>query len=75
MLDEFVESLSFQSHDSQTIVSQFKERLNLDNVSLEQPNLETKRLIRCLAREANLSNRLDVVKHLRVISREGTTGK
>jgi len=71
---EVLESLLSKSSDSKQVVSQLKESLQLDQASLEKPDPETKRLIRCLARQANCSNRLDVVKRLRDLSPAGTTG-
>ncbi|XP_074606683.1 uncharacterized protein LOC141859725 isoform X2 [Acropora palmata] len=66
-------SLLSQSCDSKEIVNQFRGSLK-PQASLEKPDDETKNWIRCLAREANLSDRLDVVKCLRNISPAGTTG-
>jgi len=63
-----------KSSDSKQVVGQLKETLQLDQASLEQPDSQTKKLIRCLARQANSSNRLDVVKQFREISPAGTTG-
>jgi len=62
------------SCDAQGVVVQLQESLQLDRSSLEKPEPETKGLIRCLAREARSSNRLDVLKHLREIVPAGTTG-
>ena len=56
-------------------MNQFKESLKLSQDSLKMPDDETKKWIRCLAREANLSGKLDVVKSLRNISPAGTTGE
>ena len=67
-------SLLSQSCDSKEIVNQFRGSLK-PQASLEKPDDETKNWIRCLAREANLSGRLDVVKCLRNISPAGTTGE
>lgn len=47
----------------------------MEQVSFQQPEPETKALIRNLARKAKSSNRLDVIKHLREITPAGTTGK
>ena len=47
----------------------------MDQVSLEQPDPKTKRLIRHLANKAKQLDRLDVVKHLREITPAGTAGK
>jgi len=57
------------------VVLQLQENLQLNQSSLEKPESETKGWIRCLAREAKSSNKLDVVKHLREIVPAGTTGK
>jgi len=70
-----MESLLSKSSDSKQVVGQLKETLQLDQASLEQPDSQTKKLIRCLARQANSSNRLDVVKQFREISPAGTTGE
>ena len=56
-------------------MNQFKDSLKLGETSLKMPDDETKKWIRCLAREANLSDRLDVVKTLRQITPPGTTGE
>ena len=68
-------SLLSQSCDSQEIVNQFKESLKSNQASLEKPDDETKKWIRCLAREAKVSGRFDLVKSLRSISPAGTTGE
>ena len=75
MPDVVRKSLLSQSCDSKEIVNQFRESLKLSETSLERPDDETKNWIRCLAREANVSGRLDVVKSLRNISPAGTTGE
>ena len=54
---------------------QLREQLHVKHDSLEHPDPETKRLIRCLARKAKHSDRLDVVKYLREITPAGTTGE
>ena len=71
-----LESLFSQSSDSKDVVRQLEEILP-DQASLKEPDPETKRLIRCLARRAKSSSRprLDVVKHLRDIVPAGTTGE
>ena len=68
-------SLFSQSSDPEEVVLQLKHCMQLDQASLEQPDLETKRLIRCLATKAKQSNRLDVIKQLREITPAGTTGE
>lgn len=70
-----LESLLSQSSSSKEVVRQLKESLPPDQASLKEPVPETKALIRCLAREANGSDRLDVVKHLREITPSGTAGE
>lgn len=62
-----------QPCDSREVVLQLRDCLKLD--SLENPNPETKRLIRCLANKAKQSNRPDVVRELRKVSPAGTTGE
>ena len=69
-----VETLMSQRCDSREVVLQLKDCLNLDEVSLENPDPETKRLIRCLANKAKQSNRPDVVRELREATPAGTTG-
>ena len=69
------EHLSSKSCDAKLVVSKLKETLRLDQASLEQPDSDTKKQIRCLAREASRSNRPDVVEYLREITPAGTTGE
>ena len=69
-----VETLMSQPCDSREVVLQLKDCLKLDEVSLENPDPETKRLIRCLANKAKQSNRPDVVRELREATPAGTTG-
>ena len=47
----------------------------MEAVSLEKPDPQQMKWIRCLSREANIAMRLDVVQHLRSISPEGTVGE
>ena len=75
MPDMVRKSLLSQLCDSKEIVNQFKESLKLSQVSLKMPDDETKKWIRCLAREAKLLGKLDVVESLRNISPPGTTGQ
>ena len=63
-----------QPCDSREVVLQLKDCLKLDDVSLKNPDHETKRLIRCLANKAKQSNRHDVVRELREVAPAGTTG-
>ena len=69
------EHLSSKSCDAKLVVSKLKETLRLDQASLEQPDSDTKKQIRCLAREASRSKRPDVVEYLREITPAGTTGE
>ncbi|XP_068677290.1 uncharacterized protein [Montipora foliosa] len=71
---DVVKSLMSDSCSPEEIVVQLKESLHLVEKCLEQPNPETKRTIRCLAKRASDLNRVDVVKHLREITPAGTTG-
>jgi len=71
---EVLESVLSQSSDCKQIVSRLSQNLQLDQASLEEPCPETKKVIRCLARQAKCSHRHDVVKHLREIVPAGTTG-
>ena len=72
---EVYESLLSRSCDAKEVVLQMRDTMQLEQASLEQPDSETKTLIRCLARTAKDSNRLDVFEHLREITPAGTTGK
>ena len=59
--DKVLKCLLSQSCDAKEIVLQLRETIKVENASLvEQPDLEAKTLIRCLARKAKESNRLDV---------------
>ena len=69
-----IETLMSQPCDSREVVLQLKDCLKLDDVSLKNPDPETKRLIRCLANKAKQSNRPDVVRELREATPAGTTG-
>lgn len=66
---------ALESCDPKDVVDRLREELQLENSSLENPVPETKKMIRCFARNAKCSNRLDVVKHLRDVTPAGTTGK
>lgn len=72
--DQIVAALLSQSCDAKEIVLQLRETIKVEDASLEQPDSETKTLIRCVARKAKESNRLDVFKHLREITPAGCTG-
>lgn len=72
--EKVVESLLSRTCDPKEIVRQLIEELQVSRASLEHPEPETKRMIRCLARKAKSSNKFDVVNHLREIAPAGTTG-
>ena len=74
-IDEEVLTLLPQLCDTKEVLPQLKDLLQLDEASLEQPDPETKRLMRCLANKAKRSNRLDLVRKLREITPAGTTGE
>ena len=69
-----IDKLMSQPFDSREVVIQLKDCLKLDEVSLENPGPETKRLIRYLANKAKQSNRPDVVRELREVTPAGTAG-
>lgn len=73
--DELHKSLLSRSCDAKEVVLQMRDDMQLEQASLEQPDSKTKTLIRCLARKAKDSNRLDVFEHLREITPAGTTGE
>ena len=63
-----------QSCDAQEVVRRILEDLQLKQSCLNHPEPKTKKMIRCLARRAKCSSRLDVVKCLREVTEAGTTG-
>ena len=67
-------ALLSHSCDAQEVVDRLQEDLQLEQSCLEHPEPRTKRMIRCLARKAKCSSRLDVVKRLREVTPAGTTG-
>ncbi|XP_074628662.1 uncharacterized protein LOC141886412 [Acropora palmata] len=71
---DVVQLLESRSCDSEEIVLQWMQNLNLDKTCLEQPIAETTRMMRCFSAEAKISKRSDVVKHLRDTAPAGTTG-
>ena len=73
--DGVLRSLQSESHDPKDVVVQLQESLQLNPAALENPEPETKRWIRCLARNAKSENRTDVVRYLRTIAPAGTTGE
>ena len=60
--------------DAEEIVNRLQEELQKEQSSLEHPDPEAKKMIRCLARKAKCSRRLDVVKRLREVTPAGTAG-
>ena len=73
--EDVSKSLMSTSCNSKEVVFQFKEALQLDESALKKPDIQTKRKIRCLARQAKCSDRSDVIKQLRDITPAGTTGE
>ena len=72
--DDVLKALTLGSCGSEQVICQLKESFQLDQSSFEQPDCRTKQLIRCFAREAELSNRVDVIIRLREMTPAGTTG-
>ena len=71
---EVLTTLQTQLCNPENVVDKLLQNLQLEKESLKQPEPETIKWIRCLARNANNLNRLDVVEHLRQITPAGTTG-
>ena len=69
-----IETVMSQPFDSREVLLQLRDCLKLDEVALEHPDPETKRLIRWLTNKAKQSNRPDVVRELREVTPAGTTG-
>ena len=57
------------------VVDKLLQNLRLEHSSLEQPEPDTRKWIRFLAKCAKCLNRVDVVEHLREIVPAGTTGR
>lgn len=72
---EVLTTLQSQLCSPKDVVDKLLQNLKLEHTSLEQPEPETRKWIRCLTRNANCSSRLDVVKYLREITPAGTTGR
>ena len=72
--DDVLKALTPGSCESEQVICQLKESFQLDQSSFEQPEGQTKQLIRCFVKEAKLSNRDDVIIHLREMTPAGTTG-
>ena len=75
LFGEVQEFLMSQSCDAKEVVLQLGDRMQLDLSSLDRLEPETKTLIRCFARKAKDSDRLDVFEHLRELTPAGTTGE
>ena len=69
------ELLLSEASDCREVVCQLEKTLHHDKATLKEPDVQTKVLVRCLARRAKSLERLDVVKHLRGIVPAGTTGE
>ena len=67
--------MTTQTCDASEVVAQFQKSLSLENLSLEQPDADTKKKIRYLCLKAKTAKRLEVVKKLREITPAGTTGE
>ena len=67
--------LESNNYNPKEVVETLLQNLQLEHTSLKQPEPETRKWIRCLSRNANCSDRLDVVKYLREITPAGTTGR
>ena len=72
---EVLEALTSQTCDASEVVAQFQQSLFLENLSLEQPDHDTKKKIRYLCLKAKTANKPEVVKKLREITPAGTTGE
>ena len=72
---DVVNSLVSRTYDAGEILYQLMQKLNLDQTCLKEPTPEATRIIRCFASKAKISNRIDVVKHLRDIAPAGTSGE
>lgn len=70
--DEVLQSV--QTLDTAGVVDEFKRSLEIDEVSLQEPDDDTKRWVRCLCKTAPHDKRVDLVQHLRQITPAGTTG-
>ena len=69
-----LEALTTQTCNVSDVVAQFQQSLSLENLSLEQPDPNTKKKVRHLCLKAKTANKLEVVKKLREITPAGTTG-
>ncbi|PFX25864.1 hypothetical protein AWC38_SpisGene9465, partial [Stylophora pistillata] len=67
------DSLWSRSNGCKDVVRQLEEKLSLDRAALRDPDPDVKKLIRYMARKANIKGRYDVIKELRSIVPSGTT--
>lgn len=67
-------ALLSDSCNAQEVVNRLQNDLQLEQSCLENPTPKAKKMIRCLARKAKCSSRLDVVERLREVTSAGTTG-
>ena len=72
---DVVESLVSRTCDPEEILHKLMQNLSLDKTCLKEPTPETTKMIRCFAAKAKISNRIDVVRHLRDIAPAGTSGE
>ena len=72
---DILETLQSNTYSPKEVVDKLNENRQLELTSLEQPEPETRKWIRCLARNANCLNRLEVVEYLRQITAAGATGR
>ena len=70
--DKVLESV--QTMGTEDVVDEFKRSLEIEEASLQQPDNNTKRWVRCLFKTAVLKEKDDLVQHLRQITPAGTTG-
>ena len=68
-----LEALTSQTCDASEVVAQFQQILSLENLSLEQPDSDTKKKIRYLCLKT--AKKQEVVAKLREITPAGTTGE
>ena len=72
---DILETLQSNTYSPKEVVDKLNENRQLELTSLEQPEPETRKWIRCLASNAKDLNRPDVVEYLRQITPAGTTGR
>ena len=72
---EILDSLLSPSNDCKDVVQQLKDKFNLDQVVLRDPDPDKMKLTRYLAKKANIEGRYDVIKELRSLVPAGITGR